>query len=149
MFYLILFIHVGLCLALVFLVLLQQGKGADLGAALGGASSAFGPGSSANVLTRVTTGIAVAFMVTSIILVRTYSAVAPELGVSSEVQDPLRGSVMEKLSEAEVVEKSDGKVVASVDEPDKNAEENGVVKALPEMPKAEDVQSSQVDDVSK
>ena len=107
MFYFILTIHIILCLAMIFLVLLQQGKGADLGAALGGSGSAFGPGSSANVLTRATTGVAVAFMVTSIILVRTYGEVAPALAVRSDSPDSLRGSVMEGVGDAtEVTEES-------------------------------------------
>ena len=65
---LILVIHVLAALALVGLVLLQQGKGADVGAAFGsGASgSLFGASGSANFLSRTTAILAVVFFVTSL-----------------------------------------------------------------------------------
>ena len=54
-------------LALIGLVLLQQGKGADVGAAFGSGSSGtvFGSSGGANVLTRLTTFFAVLFFVLS------------------------------------------------------------------------------------
>jgi preprotein translocase subunit SecG len=65
---LILVIHVLTALALVGLVLLQHGKGADVGAAFGsGASgSVFGSAGSANFLSRTTAILAVIFFVTSL-----------------------------------------------------------------------------------
>ena len=65
---LLLVIHVLAALALVGLVLLQHGKGADVGAAFGsGASgSLFGASGSANFLSRTTAVIAVVFFVTSL-----------------------------------------------------------------------------------
>jgi preprotein translocase subunit SecG len=65
---LILVIHVLAALALVGLVLLQHGKGADVGAAFGsGASgSVFGSAGSANFLSRTTAILAVVFFVTSL-----------------------------------------------------------------------------------
>jgi preprotein translocase subunit SecG len=64
----ILVIHVLAALALVGLVLLQHGKGADVGAAFGsGASgSVFGSAGSANFLSRTTAILAVVFFVTSL-----------------------------------------------------------------------------------
>ena len=62
-------IHVLSCIFLVLVVLLQTGKGADMGAVFGGSSSTvFGSGGAGNFLTRMTTGIAVVFMVTSLSL---------------------------------------------------------------------------------
>jgi preprotein translocase subunit SecG len=68
MFYLLLAIHVIVCIVLVIVVLLQQGKSADLAGAFGGQGSqtAFGPRGAANLLTRITTWSAVIFMFTSI-----------------------------------------------------------------------------------
>src|ERR1700755_3189815 len=68
MFYLVLTIHVLVCIVLVIVVLLQQGKSADLAGAFGGQGSqtAFGPRGAANLLTRITTWCAVIFMFTSI-----------------------------------------------------------------------------------
>jgi preprotein translocase subunit SecG len=65
---LLLVVHVLAALALVGLVLLQHGKGADVGAAFGsGASgSVFGSAGSANFLSRTTAIMAVVFFVTSL-----------------------------------------------------------------------------------
>jgi preprotein translocase subunit SecG len=65
---LILVIHVLAAIAIVGLVLLQHGKGADVGAAFGsGASgSIFGASGSANFLSRTTAALAVVFFVTSL-----------------------------------------------------------------------------------
>ena len=70
MIYLIVTIHVLVCVFMVIVVLLQSGKSADVAAAFGGMGSqtAFGPRSAANVLTKATTWSAVIFMVTSITL---------------------------------------------------------------------------------
>lgn len=66
--YALVVIHVIVCLFLIGVVLVQQGKSADLAAAFGGAGSqtAFGPRGTANLLTRLTTAGAVIFMLTSI-----------------------------------------------------------------------------------
>jgi preprotein translocase subunit SecG len=65
---LVLVIHVLAALALVGLILLQHGKGADVGAAFGsGASgSLFGSSGSANFLSRTTAVLAIVFFVTSL-----------------------------------------------------------------------------------
>ena len=63
-------VHVLVCLALILLVLLQKGKGAEIGAVFGGssASTLFGSRGAGNFLTKLTTGSAVVFMVTSFYL---------------------------------------------------------------------------------
>jgi preprotein translocase subunit SecG len=62
-------LHVICCLFLIGVVLLQQGKGADMGAVFGGSSSTiFGSGGAGNFLTRLTTGAAIVFMLTSLTL---------------------------------------------------------------------------------
>ena len=67
--YLVPTVHVLACLFLIVVVLLQTGKGADMGAAFGGGSQTlFGASGAGNLLTKLTTGTAVAFMVTSLIL---------------------------------------------------------------------------------
>ena len=56
MFTLIVIIHIICCLFLIGVVLLQQGKGADMGAVFGGSSSTiFGSSGAGNFLTRLTT----------------------------------------------------------------------------------------------
>ena len=71
LFYFVIVVHVIVCFFLIGVVLLQQGKSADLAGAFGGQGSqtAFGPRAAANVLTRLTTWSAVIFMCTSIALV--------------------------------------------------------------------------------
>ena len=61
-------IHVIVCLFLIGVILLQQGKSADLAGAFGGQGSqtAFGPRGAANLLTKLTTWSAIIFMLTSI-----------------------------------------------------------------------------------
>ena len=73
MFTVVTIIHIICCLFLIGVVLLQQGKGADMGAVFGGSSSTiFGSGGAGNFLTRLTTAMAVVFMLTSLTL--TYSS---------------------------------------------------------------------------
>ncbi len=66
----VLVIHVLVALAIVGLVLLQHGKGADVGAAFGGGASGslFGSTGSANFLSRTTAVLAVVFFLTSMAL---------------------------------------------------------------------------------
>lgn len=60
-------IHVLACIFLVLVVLLQTGKGADMGAVFGGSSSTvFGSTGAGNFLTRLTTASAIIFMLTSL-----------------------------------------------------------------------------------
>jgi preprotein translocase subunit SecG len=65
---LLIIIHVVVCIALIMIVLLQTGKGADMGAAFGGGSSQtlFGSTGASTFLSKATTGAAIVFMVTSL-----------------------------------------------------------------------------------
>ena len=67
---LLLVLHIFVCLFLIFIVLIQGGKGADMGAAFGGGSSqtVFGGRGAATFLSKLTTGVAVVFMLTSLLL---------------------------------------------------------------------------------
>jgi len=72
--YVFVVLHVLVCFFLIGVVLLQQGRSADLAGAFGGQGSqtAFGPRAAANWLTRVTTYSAIIFMCTSILLTVLY-----------------------------------------------------------------------------
>jgi preprotein translocase subunit SecG len=73
MYTLLVVIHLIICFALILIVLLQAGKGANMGAAFGGSSqTVFGSSGAGTFLGKLTAGIAVLFMLTSLIL--TYSA---------------------------------------------------------------------------
>jgi preprotein translocase subunit SecG len=64
----VLIVHVLAAIGIIALVLVQHGKGADVGAAFGtgSAGSVFGSAGSANFLSRMTAGLALVFFVTSI-----------------------------------------------------------------------------------
>jgi preprotein translocase subunit SecG len=62
-------IHIMVCIFLVSIVLLQHGKGADIGATFGGGGeSLFGTEGPVPIMNKITTAVAVLFMVTSISL---------------------------------------------------------------------------------
>jgi len=65
---LLVIIHVLVCIALIMIVLLQTGKGSDMGAAFGGGSSQtlFGSTGASTFLSKATTGAAIVFMLTSL-----------------------------------------------------------------------------------
>ena len=85
---LVLVVHILAALGIVVLVLLQHGKGADMGAAFGSGSagSLFGSAGAANFLSRSTAVLAAVFFASSLAL--TYFSVGPRSG----------GGVTESLS---------------------------------------------------
>lgn len=67
MYVVVILLHVLACIGLIMIVLLQRGKGADLGAAFGGSSqTVFGSQGAGGFLTKMTTVVAVLFMFTSL-----------------------------------------------------------------------------------
>lgn len=91
MFYFVLVLHLVLCVILVGLVLLQQGKGADMGAAFGsgGANTLFGATGATSLIIKLTTGACILFMMTSIFLVRHYQNIAGDSGAPDVLQGSL------------------------------------------------------------
>lgn len=82
---LVIFIHVIACIALIAIVLLQTGKGAEMGAAFGGASQTlFGGSGGSSFLSKLTTGAAVVFMLTCLLL--SYQSTS-QTGRKSVMQD--------------------------------------------------------------
>jgi preprotein translocase subunit SecG len=62
-------IHVIVSIGLILVVLLQTGKGAEVGAVFGGSSATiFGSSGAGNFLTKLTSGMAIVFMFTSLAL---------------------------------------------------------------------------------
>jgi preprotein translocase subunit SecG len=67
-------LHIVVCVILILVILLQAGKGANMGAAFGGSSqTVFGSSGPASFLGKMTTIVAILFMLTSLTL--SYSAV--------------------------------------------------------------------------
>jgi len=80
-------VHIITAVVLVGLVLIQHGKGADMGAAFGtgSAGSLFGSSGSANFLSRSTKYAAAVFFVTSLSLTYLYSQPQQSAGVMDRV----------------------------------------------------------------
>ncbi len=91
---LLLVIHLVLAVTIVILVLLQQGKGADMGAAFGGGSSQslFGARGSGNFLSKLTAGLVTTFFITSLTLAYLYTRAGEERSI-------LEGSVIEQVEQ--------------------------------------------------
>ncbi|WP_371324890.1 preprotein translocase subunit SecG [Dechloromonas sp. ZY10] len=98
-FSLVLTIHILVALAIVGLVLMQHGKGADMGAAFGsGASgSLFGASGSANFLSRATGILATVFFLTSLTLA--YVAADKPKTTGSVMQDAVQSQAVPQAAE--------------------------------------------------
>ena len=70
MYYALVFLHVFVSIAMIGIVLLQSGKGAEMGASFGagGSQTVFGASGGNTFMNRLTTGAAVLFMLTSLTL---------------------------------------------------------------------------------
>lgn len=70
LYYLLVSVYVLVCLLLMVVILLQQGKGGDIASAFGGGASqtAFGARAGATLLTKMTAGLAAAFIALSLTL---------------------------------------------------------------------------------
>jgi preprotein translocase subunit SecG len=84
---LVLIVHIIAAITIVALVLLQHGKGADMGAAFGSGSagSLFGASGAANFLSRMTAGFATVFFLTSMGLTY-YSTPHAQTGVIKNIK---------------------------------------------------------------
>lgn len=96
MYSVLLVIYLVAALGVIGLVLVQQGKGADMGASFGAGSSntVFGAGGSGNFLTRMTAVFATVFFVVSLVL----GNLSTKKEESSWV-DPSQGQVIEQASD--------------------------------------------------
>lgn len=126
---LVVVVHVVIAVALVGLILIQQGKGADAGAAFGGGASqtVFGSQGSGSFLTRVTSILALVFFVTSFslaIFAKQRAEVAGQAGV------PVVEQVQESApAESAAGEEGEGEGAA----PSLSEEEGGDGNAIPEL----------------
>ncbi len=110
---LVLVLHVLAALAIIGLVLIQHGKGADMGSGFGSGASTtvFGSGGAGNFMTRLTTGIVIAFFLTSFGLAffaKEKSVAARDLGIP----------VVEQREELPAVQEQSGELPAFEDSSD-------------------------------
>ncbi|MCX7952604.1 MAG: preprotein translocase subunit SecG [Deltaproteobacteria bacterium] len=66
-------LHCLITLFLILLVIFQQSRGAEVGAAFGGGNTLLGPGGADKVAIRITTITAIIFMISTIVLVNIFS----------------------------------------------------------------------------
>ncbi len=119
-------VHVLVCLLLVGIVLLQHGKGADIGASFGGSSqSLFGTEGPVPLLNKITTAVAIIFMITSVSL------------AYLSANKSSTGSVMTELSTEQTVEQQ--QQAEEITETPKPAVEESAEK----LDKAEDTPTTQ------
>ena len=88
--YLLIGLHVTVCLALIIIVLLQMGKGAEVGASFGagGSQTIFGAAGGANFMGKVTAAAAVVFMLTSLSLAYFYGSPSSQTIMPASVNAP-------------------------------------------------------------
>ncbi len=97
-------VHVSVCFLMIAAILLQAGKGAEIGAAFGGSSqTVFGSRGPANFLSKVTVAAAVIFMVTSLTLAYlsrqgAYSSTVIDLDAKESVTTPATAPADEETS---------------------------------------------------
>jgi preprotein translocase subunit SecG len=98
----IIVLHVLVCFALILIVLLQAGKGAEMGAAFGGASQTiFGSAGAMGFLSKLTTIAAIIFMITSLLLTfassRRASTIMKESPAPTVPTEPSQGPVQPQM----------------------------------------------------
>ena len=97
-------VHVVVCLFLVGIVLLQHGKGADIGATFGGSSqSLFGTEGPLPLLNKITTAVAVIFMLTSV----TLAYISSQTGSSSVMSEVSTSQPAAQVEVAQPMAKED------------------------------------------
>lgn len=121
--------YVLIALALIGLVLIQQGKGADMGASFGAGSSAtvFGSGGSGNFLTKMTTWLAIGFFVISLVLgnltanrtksVEEWNDLSTPVSEQTIATDAIPNDIADASAEPQAIQNSD---VPAADTPKKD-----------------------------
>jgi preprotein translocase subunit SecG len=102
MYNLVLALHIFLCILLIVAVLIQSGKGGDIGSALGGGSASnegFGPGAPANIMNKITTGIAACFLILSLVLALLANNRTPSSIMQGYSEPPVQGEFQDAPSD--------------------------------------------------
>ena len=125
----LLIVQILICTALVAIVLLQQGRGADAGASFGGGSSGslFGSRGPASFLSRLTAGLAALFFANSLALAYISSQSVERRSVVERVQ-------LQSASETSELSGEDGDVPALPGGGGSNAQEDSAAQDVPQAP---------------
>ncbi len=122
-------VHLIAALSIIVLVLLQQGKGADMGAAFGGGGSSqslFGARGSANFLSRTTAVLATVFFLTGLTLAYLYAGESGFQSATQSVESDVapRGSDLPDVP-ADASDPADGDAPAVPAVPENSTESSG------------------------
>ncbi len=101
-------IHIIVCITIILIVLLQVGKGAEAGAVFGGTGQVQSSRGQATFIGKFTTGLAIAFMLTSFLL--TYDT---SNSAKSSVIDVVSQEQIQKAVDKDIAEKSSNKAAES------------------------------------
>ena len=146
MFSLVLILHVFVCLLIIFFVLMQSGRGAELGAAFGGVGQSQSTRSEMSGIGKATTVVAVLFMLTSLVLALLSSEKARESVVRDIKAVPVVPGVEEPiLPSTEIQIPADGVVVPTNEEevPSKDLEQTAAPALAPSTEPTQEVDNLQ------
>ncbi|MEC8254373.1 MAG: preprotein translocase subunit SecG [SAR324 cluster bacterium] len=146
MFSLVLILHVFVCLLIIFFVLMQSGRGAELGAAFGGVGQAQSTRSEMSGIGKATTVVAVLFMLTSLVLAYLSSEKARESVVRDIKAVPVVPGVEEPVLPATGIQiPADGVFVPPNEEevPSKDLEQTAAPALTPSTESTQEVNNLQ------
>src|SRR5262249_5901712 len=128
-------LHIIVCVFLIFVVLLQAGKGGGMGLAFGSGQAAtmFGGSGAGNLLTRVTAATAIVFMLTSL----TLAYLASKGGRSDWLKDVERTSDAQAKREAAAMQKLASDAGPKAEAPQPPAPASSEAPATPATPAEE------------
>ena len=112
MFELLLVIHVIACISIIFFVLLQSGRGAELGAAFGSVGQANSVRGNMTGIGKITTGVAVVFMLTSLTLAYLSSETARDSVVRDLKPAATQNRTPEQMQLPEEITKEESKNIS-------------------------------------
>ena len=145
MFSLVLILHVFVCLLIILFVLMQSGRGAELGAAFGGVGQSQSTRSEMSGIGKATTVVAVLFMLTSLVLALLSSEKARESVVRDIKAVPVIPGVEEPVLPAtEIQIPADGVVPPNEEEvPSKDLEQTAAPALAPSAKTTQEVDNLQ------
>jgi preprotein translocase subunit SecG len=134
-------LHVFVCIFLIAVVLLQRGKGAEIGAVFGGggSSTVFGSRGAGNFLTKLTTASAVIFMLTRLGLSYIWSGASSDRLFQEGVDEPAPAAEERLFEEIETVPApaAEAESLEEIETLPAPAADEGTLPALPEPEPAE------------
>jgi preprotein translocase subunit SecG len=148
MFSLVLILHVFVCFLIIFFVLMQSGRGAELGAAFGGVGQSQSTRSEMSGIGKATTVVAVLFMLTSLVLAYLSSEKARDSVVRDIKAVPVVPGLEETVLPAtEIQIPSDGVIIPLNEEevPSKDLEQTVAPVLTPSMDSTQKTENPEID----